>query len=253
MVTSAVTAGTNAPVGHTAILNLTIGSLNTNYEYYVPVPITLGLMMEDFESGTFDAFDWQHSGAASWYIQGSEVFSGSYAARSGAIGNSQTTELSLSLNVLYDGEIHFAARASSEQGSSGTLYDYLAFYVDDQDMGDHIGGSTDWQEYTFDIPAGEHSFKWVYLKDQAQSAGEDCAWLDRIIFPAGSIPVLNIDFGDPNADGNVNVLDIILTVANVLGYIEFSTDQFLAADMNMDGTVDVFDIMLIVDAALYAE
>ena len=253
MVTSAVTAGTNAPVGHTAILNLTIGSLNTNYEYYVPVPITLGLMMEDFESGSFDAFDWQHSGAASWYIQGSEVFSGSYAARSGAIGNSQTTELSLSLNVLYDGEIHFAARASSEQGSSGTLYDYLAFYVDDQDMGDHIGGSTEWQEYTFDIPAGEHSFKWVYLKDQAQSAGEDCAWLDRIIFPAGSIPVLNIDFGDPNTDGNVNVLDIILTVANVLGYIDFSTDQFLAADMNMDGTVDVFDIMLIVDAALYAE
>jgi len=65
--------------------------------------------------------------------------------------------------------------------------------------------------------------------------------------------VLNIDFGDPNADGNVNVLDIILTVANVLGYIDFSTDQFLAADMNMDGTVDVFDIMLIVDAALYSE
>jgi hypothetical protein len=38
-----------------------------------------------------------------------------------------------------------------------------------------------------------------------------------------------------------------------LGYIDFSTDQFLAADMNMDGTVDVFDIMLIVDAALYSE
>ena len=54
-------------------------------------------------------------------------------------------------------------------------------------------------------------------------------------------------------DNNVNVLDIIITVANVLGYTDFSTDQFLAADMNMDGNVDVFDIMLIVDAALYAE
>jgi len=253
MVTATVTAGIDAPTGHTAILNLTIGSLNTDYEYFVPVPIALGFKMEDFESGNFDAFDWQHSGETSWFIQESEVFSGSYAVRSGEIENNQTTELSLNLNVLYDGEIYFAAKTSSEQDVSGVLYDYLAFYVDDQDMGNHIGGSTDWQEFTFDIPAGEHSFKWVYLKDQAQSVGDDCAWLDRIIFPAGSIPVLNIDFGDLNEDNNVNVLDIIITVANVLGYTDFSTDQFLAADMNMDGNVDVFDIMLIVDAALYAE
>jgi hypothetical protein len=253
MVTAAVTAVMDAPTGHTAILNLTIGSLNTDYEYFIPVPIALGFTMEDFETGNFEVFDWQHSGETSWFIQGSEVFSGSYAARSGAIENGQTTELSLNLTILYDGEIHFAAKASSEQDVSGVFYDYLAFYVDGQDMGDHIGGSTDWQEYTFFIPAGEHSFKWVYLKNQNQSTGDDCAWLDRIIFPAGSIPVLNIDFGDPNEDNNINVLDIIITVANVLGYTEFSTDQFLAADMNMDGNVDVFDIMLIVDAALYAE
>ena len=64
---------------------------------------------------------------------------------------------------------------------------------------------------------------------------------------------MNIDFGDLNGDENVNVLDIIMTVANVLGYTEFNTDQILSADMNIDGIIDIFDIMLIVNKALYAE
>jgi len=247
-----LTSSSDAPLGHLALFNIEIGSLNTNYEYILPVSLVIGLMMDDFESGNFEAFDWTHSGDLSWVIQGSEVYSGSYAAKSGAIDDNQTSELSLSLNVIYDGEIQFIAKSSSEQQSgSGIISDYLAFYVDGSDMGEHISGTTDWQEYSFNIPAGEHLFKWVYKKNQTLSVGDDCVWLDRIIFPAGSVPVLNINFGDPNADGNINVLDIILSVGNVLGYNVFSTDQFLAADMNMDGTVNILDIMLLVDAALY--
>ena len=71
--------------------------------------------------------------------------------------------------------------------------------------------------------------------------------IDNIIFPPGSIPPLNINFGDLNQDGNINVLDIVLTVSSVLGYGTLNGEQILAADINMDGQVNVLDITLIID------
>jgi hypothetical protein len=92
-----------------------------------------------------------------------------------------------------------------------------------------------------------HTFRWVYEKDNAGSSGQDCAWLDNIIFPPGSIPPLNIDFGDLNEDDNINVLDVVLTVSSVLGYGDLTSDQTLAADINMDGVVNIIDVTMIID------
>ena len=110
----------------------------------------------------------------------------------------------------HQGPINFFAKVSSEQGSSGTVYDGLIFYINDEQQ-ILIGGESDWQEYSFNVPSGIHKFRWVYSKDQGASSGDDCAWIDGIVFPSGSIPPLNIDFGDLNSDGNVNVLDVVLT------------------------------------------
>ena len=87
----------------------------------------------------------------------------------------------------------------------------------------------------------------MYSKDQGSSSGDDCAWLDGIVFPPGSIPPLNINFGDLNSDGTVNVLDVVLTVSSVLGYASLNGEQILTADINMDGKVDVIDLTLIID------
>ena len=92
--------------------------------------------------------------------------------------------------------------------------------------------------------------RWVYEKDDDQSYGDDCAWIDRIQFPPGAVTPLNIDFGDLNFDSIVNILDVIVTVNYVVGHIELNNQQIQNADMNLDGTVNVFDILLIVDAAL---
>ena len=144
----------------------------------------------------------------------------------------------------------FWSKASSENGGSGTVYDYLEFYIDDEPQELVIGGDTDWNEYTVDLPLGEHLLRWVYEKDEAQSSGEDCAWLDMIQFPAGAVPPLSIDFGDLNFDSIVNILDVIVTVNYVVGHIELNNEQVQNADMNLDGTIDVFDILMIVDHAL---
>ena len=248
-VTIEITASSDAPVGHTALAGLVIGTLNTDYAFVYPVPITFGLMVEDFETGDFASFDWVHGGNADWVID-SDAYSGSFSAKSGDIGHDQTSELSIVMNILYEGNIQFWSKASSEQGESGTVYDYLDFYIDNDPQELMIGGTTDWAEYTVNLPAGEHTLRWVYEKDDAQSSGEDCAWVDRIYFPPGAIPPLNIDFGDLNFDSIVNVLDVIVTVNYIIGYIDLNNEQIQNADVNMDGSVDVFDILLIVDMAL---
>jgi len=248
-ITIEVAAVDDAPVGHTALLGIIIGSVGTNYENVFPVPITLGLLIEDFESGSFTSFDWIQGGDAEWTID-SDSYSGNYSAKSGTISHNQTSELSIELNILYEGEISFWAKTSSEQSGTGNIYDYLEFYIDDEAAELNIGGELDWTEYTVDIPVGEHSLRWVYQKDGAQSSGQDCAWLDRIVFPTGSIPPLNIDFGDANLDGSISIFDVILTVNYVIGHIEFSIEQSQNADMNLDGIVNIYDVFIIVDMVM---
>ena len=235
-----------APFGHSAITWVNIGILNSDYEFLFPIPLTVGMLMENFETIDFSGHDWQLAGQSDWYIQDDEVHDGNYAARSGDIGNSQFSEISVEYNVMNPGSISFAAKVSSEQGNSGTIYDYLTFYIDGEQM-TLLGGELDWNEYSFMVSAGQHTFRWVYEKDTAGSSGDDCAWIDRVIFPPGSIPPLNVDFGDLNQDGNINVLDIVLTVSSVLGHGNLNGEQLLSADVNMDGKVDVIDITMIID------
>ena len=241
-----ITVSDIAPFGHSAITWVNIGILNSDYEFLFPIPLTVGMLMENFETIDFSGHDWQLAGQSDWYIQDDEVHDGNYAARSGDIGNSQFSEISVEYNVMNSGSISFAAKVSSEQGNSGTIYDHLTFYIDGEQM-TLLGGELDWNEYSFMVSAGQHTFRWVYEKDTAGSSGDDCAWIDRIIFPPGSIPPLNIDFGDLNQDGNINVLDIVLTVSSVLGHGNLNGEQLLSADVNMDGKVDVIDITMIID------
>ena len=241
-----ITVSNAAPIGHTSIVWINIGSLNTNYNYSFALPMTIGMLIEGFEGSDFSGHNWQMDGDSDWFIQDDEVYDGNYAAKSGDVGNNQSSEISVEYNVLHQGSINFFAKVSSEQGSSGTIYDGLIFYINDEQQA-LIGGESDWGEYSFNVPPGIHNFRWVYSKDQGASSGDDCAWLDGIVFPPGSIPPLNINFGDLNSDGTVNVLDVVLTVSSVLGYASLNGEQILTADINMDGKVDVIDLTLIID------
>ena len=49
-ITVEISADAETPIGHSAMTGIIIGSLNTNYESVYPFPITLGLLIEDFET-----------------------------------------------------------------------------------------------------------------------------------------------------------------------------------------------------------
>ena len=249
MVNLEITASSDAPIGHNAMTAILIGSLNTEYQHVFPFPITLGLMIEDFETADFSTFDWIHGGQSDWLIH-TDAYSGSFSAKSGQISHDETSELSIIMNVIYEGDLNFWAKASSEIGGSGTVYDYLDFYINEEPQELIIGGSLDWQEYVVTIPEGLHALKWVYKKDGASSMGDDCAWIDRIQFPAGAVTPLNIDFGDLNSDNIVNILDVIISVNYIIGHIELNNEQIQNADLNLDGVVNVIDMLMIVDLVL---
>jgi hypothetical protein len=56
--------------------------------------------------------------------------------------------------------------------------------------------------------------------------------------------------GDINFDGEINIVDIVLSI-NFIIDIETPTDQeFIAADINNDGSLDITDIVLLVNIIL---
>ena len=61
---------------------------------------------------------------------------------------------------------------------------------------------------------------------------------------------LNLELGDVNSDNTVNILDIIATVNNILGFGTFTDEQIIQADLNFDGSVDILDVVLIVNQIL---
>jgi hypothetical protein len=56
--------------------------------------------------------------------------------------------------------------------------------------------------------------------------------------------------GDVNADGSIDVLDIVVMVNIVIETYEPTDDEFSAADINSDGWVDVLDIVTLVNEIL---
>jgi len=134
--------------------------------------------LETFESGSFNKFGWQQGGNAPWTVVNSGAYQGTYCARSGVITHNQTSELSVTANVLNNDSIVFYFRVSSEAS-----YDYLRFYIDNVEKA-QWAGTWNYTRAAFAVSSGSHSFKWAYTKDVSVNTGSDCAWIDHIRFPA---------------------------------------------------------------------
>jgi len=153
---------------------MTSGSYTVEETYYLPI----GLVMEDFETGDFSRFGWQHGGQLPWTIDGQNPYEGAFMARSGDIGDYSTSELIIDVEVLANDHVSFWSKVSSEAD-----YDFLRYYVDGTLLYE-ASGTVDWVEKTYPINAGTHQLKWAYEKDINTTSGADAAWLDNIVFPA---------------------------------------------------------------------
>jgi len=62
--------------------------------------------------------------------------------------------------------------------------------------------------------------------------------------------VSDILFGDVDQSGELDVGDLVLFVAFVLGDAEPTEDQFLAGDVNYSGQIDIIDIVMVIHEIL---
>lgn len=135
---------------------------------------------DDFETGDFSYMPWVMDGNEPWVIVGDVVYQGDYAAKSGTIGDSQTSSMEFTVDNTADYDsIGFYVKASTEADA-----DKLRFYDNGDSQGlFNISGELDWTHYSFNIGPGDvHTFKWSYEKDANDSAGSDCVWIDMIEF-----------------------------------------------------------------------
>ncbi len=167
-----------------ALANLSFSANAGAYSAQKNEAVTVGIILEDFATGNFNAFPWTMGGTANWTIDNSTSYSGTYSAKSGTITSSQTSSLQTVRVLSSEGSISFWYKVSSESG-----YDYLKFYVDGvQQNGSGWSGETAWTQATYTLAAGTRTLKWEYYKDSSVDGGSDCAWIDYIIFPASTSP-----------------------------------------------------------------
>ncbi len=138
---------------------------------------SIGLIVEDWETGTFTKFPWSFAGNNNWEIDNLNMFEGNYSARSGAITHNQSVSLNLDYNVMFNDSISFYRKVSSE-----LFHDVLSFFIDNVRVGQWSGIQT-WKRMAYPILAGPHTFKWEYSKDASGSVGDDAAWVDFVVFP----------------------------------------------------------------------
>ncbi|NLO11127.1 MAG: T9SS type A sorting domain-containing protein, partial [Candidatus Cloacimonetes bacterium] len=196
--------------GDVITLGIAINADSQLINHSITIPI--GFIGDGFETGNFNSHPWMNNSPAPWTIQSATVHSGSYAAKAGAIGNSSSTELSITLENESAGTISFWRKVSSEAG-----YDKLKFLVNDNELATW-SGNMDWAQEEFPVPPGIVTFKWIYQKDYSVSSGSDTAWIDDIIFPISSntdaailyTPITEVNFENVSA-GNTYSQDLIVS------------------------------------------
>ncbi len=187
------TISPSCPVQHPAQFTLYL-TADGGYSDSVMFDVVIGAPVEDFETGDFTKYPWQMSGNRGWAISTTSPEQGTYSAKSGTISDNQSTTMSVTRTGLLAGDISFYLKVSSESG-----YDYLRFYIDNVQQGEW-SGTVAWNQVSYSVAAGDHTFKWTYSKDGSQAVGSDAGWVDFIVFPLN-----NTD--DIDGDGVDNAVD----------------------------------------------
>ena len=185
------------------------------------VNLVIGLIVEDWESNSFEQFNWTFSGDADWEISSVDPYEGAYCSQSGNITDNQGSTLILNYTSAVDDSISFYKEVSSESS-----YDYLYFSIDGNIQG-QWSGEVSWSREVYPVSAGAHTFSWLYAKDGSVSHGDDMGRVDFIVLPPALFPTV-----DAGADTAICAGETFTTVATAEDYntLEWTTSG--------DGTFD---------------
>ncbi len=237
-----VTFSSQIPVGTT--INMTAMVFSGMYSAMQTYTMNVGQVMEGFEGG-FGGYDWVFANGNWTTVPGS--YNGTTAARSATISHNQNTSMSVTMVSQAAGNISFWKKVSSEQN-----YDYLKFYINNTLKNQWSGTNDVWSQLTYPVNAGTNTYKWEYVKDSMVSSGDDCAWIDDIIFPSTggttgapmiSMDITSLDYGDILL-GETPVLPV--TINNVGDAVLIGTVETSAPFSIVDGGGNLLEQMNVV-------
>ena len=111
-------------------------------------------------------------GDVPWVVPATDTHDGIDAAESGDITDNQQSWLETTITG--PAYIKFWFRLSSERN-----YDFFRFSIDGEELwySDDIHA---WRQLGFHVPAGVHTARWNYTKDDSFSSGFDRLWVDQV-------------------------------------------------------------------------
>lgn len=195
--------------------NVGVGTTTPTTKFHIEyVGTPSSLLNQNFETNSIAPCT--TGGSANWATQTTVKNAGTYAAKSGTITDSQTTQMSHTLVVPTGGAtLSFYYNVSSESG-----YDFLRFYIDGIQQ-NQWSGTVGWTQQTYILAAGSRTLRWEYSKDSSASSGSDAAYIDDIVITSSAPAALRIVDGNQAAgkalvsDANGNATWQQLTASNI--------------------------------------
>ena len=145
----------------------------------------------DFETGDLSQLDNTNSGISCtndatypWTVvsDGQSGFNGTYCMKSGNGGIADSSS-SITVTAVYeeDGTISFKGGFWGE-GSDSQNWDKCRFYIDGGDPQIDYGAHQAWEDVSYTVSAGTHTFTWTYKKDSSVNPTGDAFFVDDIVF-----------------------------------------------------------------------
>ena len=145
--------------------------------YLVQLGQTNYMFSENFDNGI--PAEWDNSSTYPWTIVDGHIQSGNAGVAS------STSSISVTVTFAEDGIIKFDAECLGE--GTSTYWDHCDFYIDEtREL--YIGaGVSGWNQYSFNVTAGEHTFTWSYTKDGSVNPTGDHFAIDNIFMGSDEI------------------------------------------------------------------
>lgn len=120
----------------------------------------------------------------SWSVKSGGSFEGKHSVVSQPLGDGKTAGIAYRANFK-PGNISFYMKVSSERG-----FDHARFFINGVAQvlpsaggGRALSGNVDWTFMSFPVPAGNHTFRWTYQKDDSYGDLRDRVWIDGVSMP----------------------------------------------------------------------
>lgn len=149
-----------------------------------PAPLTVRASRLDMALS--DEFMWRVSPNSAWFAQTNTTHDGQEAAQSGSVADDG--ESWVETTAIGPGTLTFWWKSSSEEA-----YDFVNFSTNGSVACD-LTGETDWIPEVVEVGEGTNVLRWTYAKDANGSAGQDCAWLDEVVYTPSSTNHLPVTF-----------------------------------------------------------